>query len=294
MAVMTSVVDAIAQRSLASHPKKDGDWTDQNGILRCGACGEPKRMRQAFSYPTADDPDNTKELLVGVMCRCAKQKAAQAAADDKARKELELVSSLRKASLMSEKFSGASLASFRTTKDNEKNFKLCRRYVSAWEKMLESNQGLLFWGDVGTGKSYAAACIANELMAKRVSVVMTSFVKLLELVRKSGESETTFINRLCKAKLVIFDDLGAERDSDYALEKVYNIIDSRYRSGLPMIITTNLDIQVMKEEADIRLSRIYDRIFETCYPSQFTGVSWRRRSASKRFREMESLLSMDE
>ena len=58
-----------------------------------------------------------------------------------------------------------------------------------------------------------------------------------------------------------------------------------------MLLTTNLTIDEMKEETDRRYSRIYDRIFEVCYPMQFTGKSWRKKTANQRFQEMEALLS---
>jgi DNA replication protein DnaC len=92
---------------------------------------------------------------------------------------------------------------------------------------------------------------------------------------------------------VIFDDLGVERGTDYALEKVYDIIDSRYRRRLPMLLTTNRSVEEMKQEVDRRYTRIYDRIFEVCYPMQFVGQSWRKKEASQRFREMEKLLGGD-
>ena len=49
----------------------------------------------------------------------------------------------------------------------------------------------------------------------------------------------------------------------------------------------------MKREVDVRYSRIYDRIFENCYPMQFTGPSWRKTEASRRFKDMEKLLEED-
>ena len=119
--------------------------------------------------------------------------------------------------------------------------------------------------------------------------MMTSLVKLLELIQGGDEKESDIIARMNNAKLVIFDDLGAERNTDYALEKIYNIIDSRYRTQKPMLFTTNLTIDEMTSETDIRYSRIYDRIFETCYPMQFVGVSWRMKTANRRFQEMEKL-----
>lgn len=127
----------------------------------------------------------------------------------------------------------------------------------------------------------------------RCRVMMTSLVKLLELIQGGEEKESDIIARMNSAKLVIFDDLGAERNTDYALEKIYNIIDSRYRRKLPMLLTTNLTIDEMKDEEDRRYSRIYDRIFETCYSMQFTGPSWRKKEASRRFTEMEKLFDID-
>ena len=98
---------------------------------------------------------------------------------------------------------------------------------------------------------------------------------------------------MCIRDRLIIDDLGAERSTDYALEKVYNIVDSRYRAKKPLILTTNLSMDEMKDTADLRYGRIYDRIFELCYPMQFVGPSWRRREATRRFNDMKALLEDD-
>ena len=156
--------------------------------------------------------------------------------------------------------------------------------------MLEKNQGLLFYGGVGTGKTFAAACIANRLLELRVPVVMTSFVKLLDTMKGFQTDDQAMIAKLNRAKLLIIDDLGAERSTDTALEKVYNIVDSRYRAKRPVILTTNLSLDEMKDTLDIRYTRIYDRIFEMCYPMQFKGQSWRKAEAAHRFDEMKKLL----
>ena len=103
-------------------------------------------------------------------------------------------------------------------------------------------------------------------------------------------SNNYLVNRLMRAELLVLDDLGAERGTDFALEKVYDIIDSRYRLHRPMILTTNLTLDEMKGTRDIRYSRIYDRIFEVCYPVKFTGVSYRKAEANKRYTQMKKLL----
>ena len=154
-----------------------------------------------------------------------------------------------------------------------------------------NKQGLLFYGTVGTGKSYTAACIANYLLEHNTSVVMTSFVRILkEMQGFDREREEAFTNRLNSVRLLIIDDLGAERSTDYALEKVYGIIDDRYRAKKPLILTTNLTLNQMQTASDIRYERIYDRVFEMCFPLEFKGVSWRKREAAQRYEETKKLL----
>ena len=133
---------------------------------------------------------------------------------------------------------------------------------------------------VASGTTSLSVCIA------------TSFVKILQQAKTfvGEDDESAFVRRMNAASLVILDDLGAERSTDYALETVYNIIDSRYRSGKPMIVTTNLSLGEMQQSADIRYSRIYDRIFEVCYPVEFPGTSFRMKEAAHRFDDMKSIL----
>lgn len=249
-------------------------------------------MFKSFHNPTASDPNRSSTIKVVVMCKCEREEADKKARDREFAREYGKIQFIREASLMDSRFSNATFETFRRTANNDRNLKLCKRFAERFDLMMEKNQGLLFWGDVGTGKSFAAACIANYLLEKKVPVIMTSFVKLLDIASGKAGGDA-ILSRLSCAKLVVFDDLGAERGTDYALEKVYNIIDARYRNKLPMILTANLSLDDMKAEEDIRYSRIYDRILEVCYPMQFTGPSWRKREAAKRYNEMEKLLEVD-
>lgn len=279
----------IAARYLKEQKVNPGDTYDSEGLLVCGKC---KKRRQTFvmaSDPTPDEPERKRPVKVTTQCDCDKRRELEEkkAAENKA--AMERVNRLKDASLMGERFQRAKFENFQITQYNERNLKLCRRYAERFDEMVAKKQSLLFWGNVGTGKSFAAACIANYLLDRGVPVMMTSFVKLLSLIQNGDEKEADIISRLNSAKLVIFDDLGAERNTDYALEKIYNIIDSRYQRELPIIFTTNLTITEMKNETDNRYKRIYDRVFENIYPMQFTGPSWRRKEASRRFEEMEEI-----
>lgn len=276
------LMKGLTAKWLAEQVVNEGDTYDDNDILICGKCGEPRQELREWPDPTEDDLERKTILKTTRMCKCDRDMQEE----EKRQKNIEIVKALKKCSLMDVKFQNASFDTFQVTKANQKNLKYCKRYATGFEEMMKKSQGLLLWGGVGTGKSFSAACIANYLLEHKISVVMTSFVKILELIQKGRYEDSNFIRQLLESKLVIFDDLGAERNTSYALEKMYNIIDSRYLSGLPMIITTNLSLQEMQEETDKQYARIYDRIFEVCYPMQFTGDSFRRRTAFNKYAEM--------
>ena len=122
-----------------------------------------------------------------------------------------------------------------------------KNYVDNWEKMKRNHIGCLFWGPVGTGKSYVAGCIANELLKREVTVKMTNFNTIIDDIFPLAD-KTEYINALASYQLLIIDDLGVERNSEYALGIIFSVIDHRIRSGRPLIIATNLPLSQIKSE----------------------------------------------
>ena len=289
---MSGAMGYIIRKAEEANPPETGDYIDEEGFLCCGKCHTRRQVEIDMPDLSREpyDPAVTIRRKVPVSCRCRAEAQRKEELREQQEKEMAVISALKKQSLMDERLRSATFAAFRTTKDNAWNLKLCRRFAEHFDEMLEKNQGLLFYGDVGTGKTFAAACIANYLLERRVPVVMTSFVKLLDSMRSFRDEDESTIAKLNKAKLLVIDDLGAERGTDTALEKVYNIVDSRYRAERPIILTTNLSMEEMKENLDIRYTRIYDRIFEMCYPMQFKGLSWRKGEAARRFNDMKSFM----
>jgi len=150
-----------------------------------------------------------------------------------------------------------------------------QRYAEDYQQMKERNIGLLFWGNTGTGKSYTAACIANYLIDMGNPVFMISFGRILR-EQFAAEDKSEYLEHIIHYPMLILDDLGAERDSAYAQEVVYSVIDGRYLTGKPLIITSNLTLDELKAPSDMRYSRIYDRILEMCVPIHFEGTSQRQ------------------
>lgn len=232
----------------------------------------------------------SKTRIVGRMCRCERQRVAERDEANRVRQEKERYEERIRRSGIDAKLKDASFDNFKVNEANSKAFKICKAYAENFSQMYDENRGILLYGTVGTGKSYLSACIANYLLNRGISVVMTSFAKILSAVQGDHEEEIELMNLLRNAKLVIFDDIGAERSTDYALEKVFNFIDERYRAHQPMIITTNNDFGKMKEEGDIRHSRIYDRIFEVCCPIALNGDSWRKGKGNENYIALMNLV----
>lgn len=271
-------VKSLAAVHMENNPPVEGDFTGEDGLLRCGKCGGKKRSRIEVSG---------EEIIVPVPCECRLR-----AIEEEKKQTAAMLAAMRSSELRRLSLMDSSLAEYRFSaadqSANSASIGMCRRYADLFPKMKQDNRGLLLFGSVGTGKTFAAACIANALLEQGIPVVMTSLVKLVD----GGADE--LCSRMSAIDLLILDDLGAERSTDYALEKVYNVVDSRYRSGLPVIYTTNLTLEELKHPADMRYARIYDRVLERCFPVEFRGCSRRKSAARQGFEEMRALLGGDE
>lgn len=277
------IMDKIIQK-LAKVEKAPGDYTGEDGLLYCGKCRTPKQKRQSF--PTENG--GTMEIAVGIACKCQREADEEKRAQD----ELEQFK-LRMSASREDGISCPSGLRYHFAEDDLQQPKVsgaCRQYVERWEEMRAENIGLLFYGNVGAGKTFLASCIGNALMDKMVPVVSTNFPRLLNLLQGTQEKQR-LLDRLSVYKLLIIDDLGVERDSTFAAEQVFNVIDARASSKLPLIVTTNLTLEELEHPASMQYARIYDRVLEMC-PVRFkmTGQSRRIENAERRKETARKLL----
>ena len=195
--------------------------------------------------------------------------------------------------LKAEGFSDPAMLDWTFENDNGRSPQMhhAHRYVEQWQTMRTENLGLLLWGGVGTGKSFLAGCIANALMEQEISVKMTNFAAVLNDLAATFEGRNEYISKLCRYPLLILDDFGMERGTEYGLEQVYNVIDSRYRSGKPLIVTTNLTLTELQNPQDTPHARIYDRLLEMCAPVCFSGENFRRESAQNKLNRLKQLMN---
>ena len=127
-------------------------------------------------------------------------------------------------------------------------------------------------------------------MEQEIPVRMTNFALILNDLAASFEGRNEYIDRLCRYPLLIIDDFGMERGTEYGLEQVFNVIDSRYRSGKPLIVTTNHTPDMLENPQDTAHARIYDRLIEMCSPICFTSKNFRRETAQAKLERLKELL----
>ena len=258
------------------------DYTGADGLLYCGSCRTPKE-----AYFPAE-----KAALFGrdrhpAECDCQRERRLEREAAEQRRKHLDTVEDLKRRG-----FTDPAMRGWTFEGDNGENplMEKARQYVERWDRAQEKNVGLLLWGKVGTGKSYLAGSIANALIEKEVSVRMTNFAAILGDLAAKFEGRNEYIDRLCRYPLLVIDDFGMERGTEYGLEQVYNVIDSRYRSGKPLIVTTNLTLQEIKEPPDTAHARIYDRLLAMCAPVCCTAANFRKAEAQDKLNSLKELL----
>lgn len=219
---------------------------------------------------TVNNPFNSGEKL-NLLALTEKGKR-QYDEDQRKLKEIENYKSIERLkinSLMNEKFKKCRFENFHATQDNIDYLNFGKYYAYHFDKFKAKNQWILIYGKPGTGKSYLSFCIANYLIDKRVPVIACSISTILEKIREFSSFGTTKLNDFYRAiekvDLLIIDDLGSENTNEYVKAKIYNVIDLRYRSNKPLIITTNLDPNTkLKEKLTGKdgISRTYDRIYE--------------------------------
>lgn len=239
----------------------DGEHLEADGLIHCDCCGGARQVWLALG-------DQSRTVRCMCSCQQAKREATQEAL--RRQEKLDKFSRIRSVAMRDPALRNCTFAA---SKFDSPALKIARNYVDQWPEMSRNGMGLVFWGGVGTGKTFLAACIANALLDRKVPVLMTSFGRILgAMPGPASGQQTELLDEWMKYPLLIIDDLGVERDTPYTMELVYHIIDSRYRSGQAMVITTNLTMQELENPSTLQQSRIYDRVLECCTPVRVDGT----------------------
>ncbi|HFH8700107.1 TPA: ATP-binding protein [Streptococcus agalactiae] len=214
------------------------------------------------------------KMILRVACKCDREIEKQRKRREK-QMEIERLkrtcfNSMREWSYTFENYQG----------EENKSLIIAKNFVKDYEKMKKENIGLLFYGSVGSGKTYLACSIANSFIEQyQISVKIRNFAQIINELQKSSFDfdKNAYIESLVNTSVLILDDLGIERDTSYAKEQVYNIVNSRYLKQKPTIFTTNLSYDTIQNCKDsVEYQRIYSRIIEMCIPIMVVGEDFRK------------------
>lgn len=261
---METFIDELNKRVQSGFNEKNGDYTGEDGMLYCGICNTRKTCKiNVFG----------KDRVVNCVC---KHEAEAREAREAARNQGIVIERNLKAGFPQADYEGMTFA-FDDGKNPEAT-EYARNYADQFNP--KSGMGLLFCGERGAGKTFLSACIANALIYRGYNVLMTNVTKISQVVDATFDQRSAELNRILSVDLLILDDLGTERGTEYMLEHAFNVVDGRYKANKPMVISSNVTLTDMMEETDLGRGRIYDRVIERCFPVEMSGNRRRKMAAA--------------
>jgi DNA replication protein DnaC len=244
----------------------------QNSSVNCSICGEEVKAIKL------DIPGLQIERWVQPKCKCEVEAFdKEQLAFQRKTEELE-VRKLFSISQLGEKLSSASFNNFQIRSGSEIAYKASKNYCDGFNP--KNPTALILWGEPGNGKSLLAACVNNELQKNGHTTIFVSMPDLLTKIKQTfnndRENEEQILKALDICDLLIIDDLGAEKTSDWVEETIFKIIDNRYRKKKPILITSNVSPYELSKKIG---SRSTDRILEMCIEIKNDAKSYRTQKA---------------
>ncbi|HEX8259247.1 MAG TPA: ATP-binding protein [Rubrobacteraceae bacterium] len=195
------------------------------------------------------------------------------------------VAVLRERSGLSKRMKGYTLGNFRPTVSNAAGRARVKvdEYLDTWEENREVGKGLYFCGGVGTGKTHLAVAVMNELIRKkRTPSLFVTVPELLDNLRetynKPGRNLDEWMDAVQNAEFLVLDDLGSERTTEWVRERIFVIVNHRYREALPTVFTSNIGPKDLAEQLGERTA---SRIIAMCDWIALEGDDYRETAAKE-------------
>lgn len=280
MQELEKIVSEIEAKAKSTAKPEQGDYI-VDGLLYCHKCNTPKQCRVVMFK---------QEMTPYCLCKCESERLEKEKIEKERRAFANRVERLRAEGMVRE-----SMRSWTFDNDDGQDQKLtnmAKNYVEHWGEFKPRGKGLLLYGATGSGKTYAVCEIANALIDQGVKCCVTSFAEILPALT-SGWSGAEYLENLQSNDLIVFDDFGVERQTEFAKEQIFNIIDARCKSGRPFLITTNMGIDDFKNPKSTDDRRIFHRILEKCFPYEVNCANRRFKNIRDDFADTKRMLGIE-
>ena len=246
--------------------------------VSCPICGKEKTWRKAVIMGAT--------IRVPIMCQCEVDLEEEVKKQEEAKAKQDRINRILALSNLGERFKDATFDAWVTSPGTEGCLAAVKEYAETFSKATET--GYCIYGRAGNGKSHLAAALVNRLIQRGFTAVFIEVPDLFSRIKATYGAEGTgsedkIMAALGKCDLLVLDDAGAEKPTEWVQEKFFQIINTRYKKFLPVVITTNTKDMAGLE--DIIGFRAYDRVLEMCIPLKNSGESYRRNVAVQRLRK---------
>ena len=276
-----NILKALVEKASRGGHYEEGDYFENN-LLYCGKCHTPKQCRFEAAWGGIMEPY--------FLCECGRKRKEE---EEKARQAQELQAEVKRLRKLG--FPDAEMVNWTFHNDDGSDAKIssiAHKYVDNFAEMKQRGKGLLLYGNVGSGKTYIAASIANELISGCRPCLVTNFARITNTLQGMFDGKQRYLDDLNRLDLLVIDDLSAERDTQFMNEMIFNVVDARYRSGKPLIVTSNLTSAELMRPSSIDKQRIYSRVLEMCFPVEVKGVDRRKKKLRDDSEDMARLLGL--
>nr|DAQ71829.1 MAG TPA: Replicative helicase [Bacteriophage sp.] len=274
---------AIAQARMQQEPGHEDDYIGEDGLLYCGMCKAPRQM--VLEVPMVGT------RIVPIMCPCEIAKREAEAAREAMEAEQRRIDGMRKIGITSPDYREMVLAA--DDGSDPKMRAIVDRYIEKRDLMRRENIGLLLHGSAGGGKTFWASALANAMIDHGNSAMITTVPRLVTAMSQDFEAEKSrILEQVERVQFLVLDDVGIERQTGYMAEKMFEIIDARYRSRRPLIVTTNLTLEEISNPQQMEYKRVFDRIVEMCQPIHVSGEGRRKAIAREKSNKAREILGI--